>query len=113
MADRAVVWQFGESEADAVAWMQSPAMLHAYVDFRTPETPPGMWERAMVVTRAWVERQVSEGSGCQSWPSLIVVPDAGLTAARRSIELLLADGGWRVAARNAFRIRDADRRSDM
>ena len=112
MADQTVKWQFGETEADAVAWMNAPAMLHAYVDFQTPETPLGLWERVMVVTRTWVERQVAEGKGPQSWPPLVVLSDDSLPAARRSVDALLANGGWRIVSRNATRIREAERRSE-
>jgi hypothetical protein len=112
MVDQAIDWRFGETEADAIAWMSSPALLHAYVDFRTPETPRGMWHRAMVVTRSWVERQVTEGAGSQSWPALIIVSDSSLAAARRSIEALLAAGGWRIVMRNASIIKEGDRVSE-
>jgi hypothetical protein len=109
MTGQLVEWQFGESEADARAWMKSPAMLHAYVDFRSLETPAGQWHRVTVVTHRWVQRQVDEGSGGQSWPALLVVPDGTLETARAAIDRLLADGGWRIVALNSSLIRETDR----
>ncbi len=112
MADQVLEWQFGETEADAVAWMKFPATLHAYVDFRTPETPPGMWQRVMVVTLEWVREHVSDASGTQSWPALLIVPDSSLSRARKSIDGILKGGGWPVIARNSWLINEAERLSD-
>ena len=112
MPNQTLNWQFGETEADAVAWMNAPALLHAYVDLRTPETPAGMWQRVMVVTRAWVERQVADGAGPQSWPPLVVVPDGSLEAARRAIDALLANGGWSIVTRNSSLIKETERLSE-
>jgi hypothetical protein len=106
LPEHTLFWQFGETEADAIAWMKAP-------DLRTPETPSGMWQRVSVVTRAWVERRVADGPGPQSWPPLIVVQDGSLEAARRSIDALLANGGWRIVTRNAALINDSDRLSEL
>lgn len=108
MTGQPIEWQFGESDADAQAWMKAPAMLHAYVDFRSPETPDGQWHRVMVVTRSWVHRQVEEGGG-QSWPPLLIVPDGTSHEIRASIDQFLGEGAWRIVARNASLIHDYER----
>ena len=113
MPDQAPYWQFGETEADAVAWMSAPDFLHAYVDFRTAETPPGRWHRVMVVTRSWVERQVADGAGPQSWPPLVVVSDDSLESARRSIDTLMANGGSSIVSRNSSLIAESERSSEL
>jgi hypothetical protein len=108
MTGQTIEWRFGESEADAHAWMNAPTMLHAYVDFRSSETPAGQWHRVMVVTRRWIHRQVDEG-GAQSWPPLLVVPDGTTHEIRASIDQLLGEGAWRIVARNSSLIHDHER----
>jgi hypothetical protein len=87
-------------------------MLHAYVDFRTPETPREMWSRVMVVTPQWVRQQLEEGTHGQSWPSLLIIPAKSIGDARRLIDAILAEGGWRVVQRNAQLVSVTDLRSE-
>lgn len=102
-------WQFGETDRDAVLWMQAPETLHVYVDFRTADTPRGKWYRVIAVTHGWIRAHIADPSASHSWPAALVVPDGSLTEARAAIERLLSDGCDRIVAREAKLISDSER----
>jgi hypothetical protein len=111
MTDRGVEWRFGESDEDAAAWFRSPSVLHVYVDFRLPDTPPRSWHRVIAVTHGWVRAQLVDPSASHSWPAALVVPDGTLPEMRLAIDGLLSQGGARIVAREAKLISELDRAS--
>lgn len=92
-----MVWRFAESEEDGRAWMQNPNDLQGFIEFRSSDD--GDWRRIMVVTKAWVQRQLAAvkttvaGSGRVVFPSMLVLPDAEPSELRALIDTALAAGG--------------------
>jgi hypothetical protein len=109
MASTVVEWHFGESDEDAAAWINAPAILHVYVDFRLPDTPKGSWHRVMAVTHGWLRAQLDNPAASHSWPAALVIPDGTLRDARHAIDSLLSEGGARIVAREARLVSDSER----
>lgn len=92
-----MVWKFAESEEDGRAWMRNPNELQGFIDFRSSDD--GDWRRIMVVTKAWVQRQLdavqttAAGSGRVVFASMLVLPDAEPSELRTLIDVALAAGG--------------------
>ena len=96
-----IVWRFGDHAEDAQAWLAQPHKLHVYVDFQSPETPPGQWHRVTCVTHSWLRDQLATPMQSAFWPSMIVVPDADKDTIDDAISRLLDDSGWRLVVRHA------------
>lgn len=92
-----MVWKFAESEEDGRAWMQNPSELQGFIDFRSSDDED--WRRIMVVTKAWVQRQLAAvkttagGAGRVVFASMLVLPDAEPPELRSLIDAALAAGG--------------------
>lgn len=94
-------WRFGDSPEDGEAWMASPQVLHAYLDYQVPGAGVSLqWRRIMVVTTSWMERHLagvaSTASGEASrllLPSLLVIPDGAPSDLRRFLQLAVDQGG--------------------
>lgn len=89
-------WKFAESDADGEAWMRSPGELHGFVDLQSTN---GEWRRLMVVTKAWVLRQLDTvdatagGTGRAVFASMLVLPDAQPAQLRGMIDAAIRAGG--------------------
>lgn len=90
-------WRFAESEEDGQAWLLNSSDLQAFVQFRSSRAAD--WRQIMVVTKSWVERQLSEvrststGSGRAVFPAMLVVPDAEPARLREIVHNALSAGG--------------------
>jgi hypothetical protein len=86
-------WRFVESEADGHAWMNSPSELHTFIDVQAFAAAGDVgWRRIMVVTKAWVERQLA-GSGRTVFSAMLVLPDSSPATLRASIDAAVSAGG--------------------
>ena len=91
-ADRPVEWRFGERPEDGAAWLAHPDELHAYVDFRPPDST--RWHRVVVATDRQIGTLVS-GAAFAIVPAMLVVRHGSAEEMRARVD----DGvrtGWRL-----------------
>jgi hypothetical protein len=88
-------WRFVDSEEAGAVWIQHPAEVSVFVDFQRPGGP---WRRLLVVTRAWVMKQLELLQGVPAnsparviLSTALVLPDASGATLRHSLERALAD----------------------
>lgn len=90
-------WRFGESDNDGIAWLNNPSELSGFIDVQSSQDH--QWRRIMVVTRSWVEQQLSAVRptsgrlGRAIFASMLVVPDGSPDELRQSIAAAVAEGG--------------------
>jgi hypothetical protein len=96
---RTIEWRFGGLPGDPEAWYAMPSDVHAYVDIRSPETPPGHWHRTWAVTGSWVERHVL-GNEWAVVPPLLVIADGSPAEMRERVDAVV-QGGWELIIRSA------------
>ena len=96
-----VRWQFAESEADGETWLNNSSHLQGYVDYEsTDEAGELHWRRALVVTRSWLEAQISgvkgdtNNPGWAALPAMIVLPDAPSEQLRSIVGSVISKGGF-------------------
>jgi len=94
-----VQWQFWETERDGDAWLRNPGDKHGAVVYTTA-APDGrsVRHRIMVVTQAWVVREMKKLgpyplAASLVLPSVIVLRDAVGEELRQQLNKALADGG--------------------
>ena len=100
-----ITWRFGEFPEDGEAWLQNPTQLYAYVEYARGDVAMGQtWRRLMVVTKAWLQRELENVRHAASeplWamiPTMLVVPDGEGEALRRTVDTIIRQGGFDVYA---------------
>lgn len=94
-----IEWRFVESEQDGQLWLNSPTMMHAFVDYSTEASSERKWRRIMVVTKSWVLRQLedvrpgSSGGAHALVSAMLVLPDAPADQLRRLLSEAIASPG--------------------
>lgn len=90
-------WRFGEFQDDGEAWLRNPTQLYVYVDYRADS---GAWRRLMVVTKTWLENQITavrQSATEPLWamiPTMLVLPDAEGEELRRIVDQVMQLGGF-------------------
>ena len=90
-------WRFGDHPEDGEAWLERPGILHAYLDFRTPES--GSWHRVTVCTDVWMAAQLRDARWA-FFPAMLVVRQGSPSEMRAQIDDVVRHG-WPVLAREA------------
>lgn len=90
-------WRFVETEDDGATWMRNTRTIAALVEFRERSMTP--WYRIMVVTRAWIEEQISpvvpglNGGGRVVFSPMLVVANGSPSELRVAITNAVKTGG--------------------
>ena len=89
-------WRFWPSEADGQAWLANPVQLHAVVVYEAQQGGIASPRAVTVVTKGWVERELSAlspypGAANLALPAAIVLRDDSSDGLRRLIDQIFRE----------------------